>query len=231
MSSSGGKRRRRRSSRARKVDSGDFSRPRFAAPVVREPAGAGGLPGEGGQPVPTSAAHERSRALRGGEEAAMEARLAAEKVAFDRSNMTELPNLKERPPSEEARERHRERKARERRNKTVKTVVLPLTGLLAVILVLAISWHSYSQREEEIVASEEGKSEGRGYHYSEVSAQDDEAWREKREQLLLESRGSEEDREALDREVERRKRELLGKEEPLSDVLRKENQYLPDRDD
>ncbi|MEM7146596.1 MAG: hypothetical protein AAF591_15785 [Verrucomicrobiota bacterium] len=244
MSSSHGKRRRRRSSRSeRKVDIESLNRPRFAAP-----GGAAPVPVPGEAPVeaaPQAAGlgavetpvfgEEKSQAELDAE-AAIAAREAAEKVAFDRSRMAELPTLKERPPSREARQRHHQRKARDKRNSVVKSVVLPFAAVMAVIMILAVSWYSYSNREEVIMAPD-GRESGARYvdDYPEVRARNDAAWREKRERLLSESRAEAGERdveaEMKEREVQRRKRELLGTEEPFSDVFRKDKKYLPDPDD
>jgi hypothetical protein len=219
-----GKKRRRRK---RKVDIEDLNRPTLAAAMPLK---------EVERPVAEVAEVPVVEV-----DSAVAAREAAEKVAFDRSKMAVLPTLKERPPSREARQRRRDRKARDKRQSIVKTVVLPFSIVLAVILILGISWITYTRRETIMIAPD-GRADGGKYvdDYEMVTEQNNAAWREKRARLLTEQAEKERtttygdsdvESEMKEREVQRRKRELLGTEEPFSDVFRKEKKYLPDPDD
>jgi hypothetical protein len=218
--------RRRRSNR--KVDAADLKKPKLApfqprkevdSPPAAEPAPAA-------EPVV-----EVDRVLA--------AREAAEKVAFDRSAMARLPTLKERPPSREVRQRSRDRKARAKRQSTLKGVVLPFSIILALILVAAVSWVTYTRREK-IVEAPEGGEGGARYvdDYPAVREQNEAAWKQKRERLLATPEegekaaagGRDVEAELVEKEVARRKRELLGADAPFSEVFRDKN-ALPDSGD
>jgi hypothetical protein len=219
--------RRRRSNR--KVDAADLKKPKLAPFQPRKEVDSPPAEAPAAEPVV-----EVDRVLA--------AREAAEKVAFDRSKMAPLPTLKERPPSREVRQRSRDRKARAKRQSTLKGVVLPFSIILALILVAAVSWVTYTRREKIVEAPERGEGGEGGARYVDdypaVREQNEAAWKQKRERLLATPEegekaaagGRDVEAELVEKEVARRKRELLGVDAPFSEVFRDKN-ALPDSGD
>ena len=161
-------------------------------------------------------------------------------VAFDRSHMPVVPTLKERPPSREARRRRRDKKAKGRRRNLIKTVLVPVFAGVTALIVVAVTYLNYSDRRRETEQVSYELSEYENFQKSSAEKNRLEAARllaadgaatEGGEAGEPGERARDIEQELRDREVERRRRELLGKDSPFIDVFGNTPQYLPDRDD